>query len=68
MEKRCERCGSKPAGKFGLLDFCAECSRDLCPKCMEKGCCGHVPAWSGTEKDCADEAMDNGRNTGGKVY
>lgn len=21
MEKRCERCGAKPAGKFGLLDI-----------------------------------------------
>lgn len=57
--KRCERCGKSPEG-FKLLDFCAECSRDLCPSCMEKGCCGHVPAWSGTEQDDAAQLMDNG--------
>jgi hypothetical protein len=49
-EKSCERCGARPVG-FGLLDYCAECGRDLCPACMAKGCCGHVPAWSGTEQD-----------------
>jgi hypothetical protein len=48
MEKKCERCGKGPQGEFGLLDYCAECSKDLCPECMEKGCCGTVPAESGT--------------------
>jgi hypothetical protein len=68
-EKKCERCGAPPPGGFKMLDYCAVCSRDLCPKCMEVGCCGNVPAWSGTEKDDADFAADpDGRNTGGRVY
>lgn len=50
MEKTCERCGAKPTG-FRLLDYCAECSRDLCDECMEEGCCGNVPAISGNEDD-----------------
>jgi hypothetical protein len=56
MTKQCERCGAKPSG-YRLLDWCAECSRDLCPACMAKGCCGHVPAWSGMEQD---DAVDSG--------
>ena len=32
------------AGQYHLLAYCANCSRDLCPDCVEKGCCGHVPA------------------------
>lgn len=47
--KKCERCGAQPSGEFGLLDFCANCSKDLCDSCMEKGCCGKVPAASGSE-------------------
>ena len=58
-EKRCERCGarrSKPgAGEYDLLDYCAHCSRDLCDACMEKGCCGRVPAASGTAWDHGDD-------------
>jgi len=52
--KVCERCGAPPEGGeegYGLLDYCAECSRDLCPKRMEAGCCGHVPAFSGEQQD-----------------
>lgn len=56
MNKRCERCGaskSNPdAGPYNLFDYCANCSRDLCDACMEKGCCGHVPALSGADADC----------------
>jgi hypothetical protein len=44
----CEKCG-KFVG-FVHLDYCAECSRDLCEDCMKKGCCGHVPALSGTRE------------------
>jgi hypothetical protein len=57
--KKCERCGAKPEGKYGLLDYCAQCSKDLCPKCMAKGCCGKIPADSGQAADDAaseDEA------------
>lgn len=57
--KKCEGCGAlPPMGEDGvrhLLDYCAECSRDLCEKCMAKGCCGHVPALSGTKADDTDE-------------
>lgn len=61
-EKVCERCGAAPrviekgpfAGQPELLDYCAECSRDLCDDCMAKGCCGHVPAISGEQADNDD--------------
>lgn len=57
MPKQCERCGKEPVG-YDLLDYCAECSRDLCDKCMELGCCGHIPAISGDAEDAQhkDEA------------
>jgi len=53
-EKVCERCGKAPLG-YDLLDYCAECSRDLCDKCMERGCCGHIPAISGEAEDVAED-------------
>jgi hypothetical protein len=50
--QKCERCGATvPPGEYGLFDYCANCSKNLCPKCMEKGCCGHVPAESGMSKE-----------------
>jgi len=54
-EKVCERCGASPKGPYGLLDFCRECSRDLCDDCMTKGCCGHVPALSGNSEFGGEE-------------
>lgn len=48
---KCERCGASPVGDYGLLDYCSACSKNLCPKCMEDGCCGNVPADSGMEDD-----------------
>lgn len=59
MDKTCERCGSRGtlitkgpfAGTYQMLDFCAECSKDLCDECMKKGCCGHAPALSGNEDE-----------------
>lgn len=58
-EKVCERCGSQGelirtgpfAGGNLHLDYCAHCSKDLCPSCMSKGCCGNVPAVSGSDAD-----------------
>lgn len=47
---RCERCGKGTVG-YDLFDYCAECSKNLCWECMDKGCCGHVPAKSGTKDD-----------------
>jgi hypothetical protein len=50
---KCERCGKGTEG-FELHDFCAVCGKNLCEGCMEKGCCGNVPASSGMEE--AEEA------------
>jgi hypothetical protein len=60
----CERCGSQGkqitkgpfAGTYEMLDYCAECNKNLCPKCMKKGCCGHAPALSGMEQDDGEES------------
>lgn len=59
MEKKCEGCGSLGEvitegplkGGTELLDYCLECSKDLCKNCMAKGCCGIKPARSGMEAD-----------------
>jgi hypothetical protein len=52
---QCERCGKRPVPvgemDLGLLDYCAVCSKDLCDECMAEGCCGNVPALSGTEEN-----------------
>lgn len=49
---KCERCGqSVPADSYELFDYCADCCKNLCEECMEKGCCGNVPATSGSEAD-----------------
>lgn len=45
----CERC--KSPAPFLSLDYCATCSRNLCPKCATKGCCGASPMKSGLERD-----------------
>lgn len=48
----CERCSKRAdPSSYELMDYCAECSRNLCDDCMAKGCCGKVPALSGTEQD-----------------
>lgn len=52
----CERCQSEvPASSYELYDYCAHCSKNLCPACMEKGCCGNVPAQGGAEADFPEE-------------
>lgn len=48
---QCERCGKE---SDELLDYCAECGRNLCPACMQKGCCGNFPTKSGMEEDNGD--------------
>lgn len=58
MAKVCERCGKAPEG-YALLDYCAECMRDLCVACMDLGCCGHVPAISGEAEDFEAERGPN---------
>lgn len=56
----CERCGAKANGKYELFDYCAQCSRNLCDACMDKGCCGAKPAKSGMNAD-ATEADQSAR-------
>ena len=58
MEKKCERCGAYPKG-MRLLDYCAVCSTDLCDNCMLEGCCGNVPAISGSQEDNGDIEPDD---------
>ncbi len=58
--RECERCGAKPgyltgSKNYELFDYCANCAKNLCPECMAKGCCGHVPAESGMLADNPDE-------------
>ncbi len=54
---KCERCGTKTKG-FDLIDYCAECGTNLCQNCIAKGCCGHVPAKSGSQEDLDEEEAD----------
>lgn len=51
---KCERCPAT-AGGYLLFDYCAICSRNLCEKCMTKGCCGATPAQSGMARDDGEE-------------
>lgn len=60
MSNNCERCGATvPPDSFDLLDYCAKCSKNLCPKCMVNGCCGKVPAESGMNADYGEEKSDD---------
>lgn len=43
----CDRCGTT-TDEAHQFDFCAECGADLCPGCFAVGCCGLIPAPSGT--------------------
>jgi hypothetical protein len=56
----CERCHARTNPKsYELYDYCAVCSKNLCPACMAKGCCGNVPALSGAADDAeADDETD----------
>lgn len=54
----CERCTATTSG-YQLFDYCASCSKNLCEKCMTKGCCGRSPAASGSadEREATIEAI-----------
>ena len=55
---RCERC------RRYASDYCALCSRNLCPACMVAGCCGEKPAKSGCEADYStDSTTDDTKPT-----
>lgn len=57
----CERCGRKPpvvGDSFELNDYCGLCMKTLCAACMKKGCCGEIPAISGTELDFGGDDED----------
>lgn len=47
-QMKCERCNTT---LVELPDYCAECGKNLCDECMDEGCCGCVPAESGSEDD-----------------
>lgn len=53
--QKCERCGAIPTGEYELFDYCARCSKNLCPKCAAEGCCGSAPMESGQKADYGDE-------------
>ena len=43
--KACERCGATlDPDSYDLLDHCVLCGKDLCDRCVLRGCCGLVPA------------------------
>jgi hypothetical protein len=48
---------TKPAEVLGL-DYCANCSKNLCEPCMARGCCGKRPAESGMKADSVDDGDD----------
>ncbi len=56
---RCERCKAEAEGELKdhskPFDYCANCGKELCPKCMEAGCCGKKPADSGISADYGDD-------------
>ncbi len=53
----CERCSTKVDPKsFDLLDYCAECGKNLCGPCMKVGCCRSVPAKSGAAENADPDA------------
>ena len=56
LTMKCERCGKGTQG-YDLFDYCANCSRNLCAGCMEKGCCGQIPAASGMEADDMNDVV-----------
>jgi len=51
----CERCGRANPTQYGLWDYCGQCSKGLCDTCMEKGCCGNVPAQSGMDYEYPED-------------
>lgn len=55
MLKQCDRCDATvpEADALIFMDYCASCSDVLCDACMAEGCCGHVPALSGSQADLA---------------
>lgn len=53
---KCERCSKQTDSEtYELFDYCAKCSKNLCPDCMKKGCCGKVPAVSGNNEENSEE-------------
>lgn len=51
---KCERCKVDSQG-YDLHDYCALCSKNLCSRCMARGCCGLTPARSGQDSDVRGE-------------
>lgn len=56
----CEKCGRNARGDYELFDYCAKCSKNLCPDCMAAGHCGETPAKSGMDADQEDGDREAG--------
>lgn len=58
---KCERggCNAETSG-YDLFDYCATCSKNLCPEHMAKGCCHKIPAVSGNGEDHAETGPERG--------
>ena len=55
----CANCEKRLASSsVSFMDYCARCAKNLCGDCMKNGCCGKVPARSGKQFDCDDEAIE----------
>lgn len=53
---KCERAGCRAETKgYDLFDYCAKCSKNLCPEHVQKGCCGHAPILRGGVENVDDE-------------
>ena len=55
--RTCERCGAEPEGNaYALHDYCAFCSKNLCPRCMAEGTC--VESQTGRHEPDKDDDDD----------
>lgn len=55
---RCERCDTKKQPMQVFFDYCALCGKNLCDRCMAKGCCKRIPAVSGMQTDYGEDAQE----------
>lgn len=53
---KCEACGM--VGDSDSLEECADCGKLLCSGCINRGCCGHIPARISVEENQDDGAAD----------
>lgn len=57
--RTCERCGAQevfsndPKRRLHV-GYCVKCSKNLCDPCIQKGCCGSVPAVDGEAEEAGE--------------